>query len=65
MMSNSMSIKLAHWIPPQGGEALYKVVTIKNSTMYHPGQALFKSEVDGLCRNNKWDVTVVQWEDKR
>lgn len=37
----------------------YTVITVKNSVAYHPGEVLYKAEVDALSRNNAWDVTVV------
>jgi hypothetical protein len=40
-------------------ERIYKVVKIKNTVLYHPGQELDKNTVDSLCENNGWDVTIV------
>lgn len=56
------TIKLAHGIITDMAKqktADYKVITVKNSTAYHPGQILCKNEVDDLCHNNNWDVTIV------
>lgn len=54
------SIKLAHGVKViKDGSIQYKVITVKNSTVYNPGQVLCKSEVDDLCNNSNWDVTIV------
>lgn len=54
------SIKIAHGrihaAPPHEG---YKVVTVKNSTAYNPGQILDKEIVNDLCARTTWDVTIV------
>lgn len=49
-----------HLIGAQGPH--YRVLVIKNSTAYHPGQLLSKTEVDELCTFNSWDVTVVPYQ---
>lgn len=36
----------------------YRVITIKNSTEYDPGQTLSRSEVDALCKST-WEVVIV------
>lgn len=53
------TIKLAYGVETQRGLA-YKVVVVKNSTLYSPGTILDKSEVDTLCAATSWDVTVVR-----
>ena len=61
--SSTKSLKLAvvSKLDPnsQGKLKVYRVVTIKNSVVYHPGQELCKAEVEGLCDNAAWDITVV------
>lgn len=56
------TIKLAHGVKPSlvTEKPWYKVISVKNSTAYHPGQILREPEVDDLCRNNAWDVTIVK-----
>lgn len=53
------TIKLAHPLPAPAKPTDYRVITVKNSTVYRPGEVLCKNEVDDLCRNNNWDVTIV------
>lgn len=56
------SLKLAYGVPrtlTKGAVMDYKVVLVKNSTAYHPGQILVKAEVDDLCNNPRWDVTIM------
>ena len=38
---------------------VYKVLVVKNSTEYYPGQEMSKSTVDALCADRQWDVTIV------
>ena len=38
----------------------FKVVVVKNSTAYVPGQMLDRKDVDALCSQIGWDVTLVQ-----
>jgi len=49
------TIKVAHF--PQFRE--YVVQQITDSTDYNPGQSLTKNEVDALCNNGAWKVTIV------
>lgn len=51
------SIKLA--VVNTAGKKVYRVITVKNSVVYAPGEELLKDEVEGLCINASWDVTVV------
>jgi len=37
----------------------YDVAQVTDSTEYHPGQTLKPTEVDALCRNAAWKVTIV------
>ena len=38
----------------------FRVVFVKNSTEYMPGQTLTRGEVDALCNKSTWDVTLVR-----
>lgn len=55
------TIKLAHGVPRKDVADVqdYKVLVVKNSTRYHPGEILAKPEVEELCGNATWDVTIV------
>jgi hypothetical protein len=55
------TIKLAHGVEPTliTEKKSYKVLVVKNSTDYSPGQVLTHEEVDDLCRISTWDVTIV------
>lgn len=53
------SIKLGYPVDLGLADAGYTVITVKNSTEYDPGTTLIRSEVDRLCTNTKWDVTIV------
>ena len=56
------TIKLAHGVVTdfdRPSTKSYKVVSVKNSTDYNPGDILDKKAVDTLCFSNKWDVTIV------
>ena len=57
----SLKLAVVSKLDPNSQEKLkvYRVVTIKNSVVYHPGQELCKAEVEGLCDNAAWDITVV------
>jgi hypothetical protein len=57
MSSNQKTMKIV--FKPEGDVALYEVIVVKNSTSYSPGEVLAKAEVDDLCRNGAWDVTIV------
>jgi len=37
----------------------YKVILVKNSIEYVPGDLLTEKEVDYLCGDYRWDVTIV------
>jgi hypothetical protein len=37
----------------------YRVLVVKNSTAYTPGQEISRHEVDRLCVDRQWDVTIV------
>lgn len=51
------SIKMARGVVDK--KPVYRVLVVKNSTRYNPGEELNKSEVDHLCENSSWDVTIV------
>ena len=56
------TMKLAHGVVrdlDRPSEVDYKVIVVKNSTAFHPGQILTKAEVDDLIEYGKWDITVV------
>jgi hypothetical protein len=55
------TLKLGYAKPPTviRGSADYKVLVVKNSTTYNPGDMLQKAEVDNLCHSTSWDVTIV------
>lgn len=38
---------------------LFTVISTRNSVQYLPGQVLDRAEVERLCCNNGWEVTVV------
>lgn len=60
-MSARQKLKIAYGIDRKDTEAVkdYRVISVTNSTAYHPGQIIDKSEVDELCKMASWDVTVV------
>jgi hypothetical protein len=37
----------------------YKVITVRNSTDYNPGEILSKAEVDDLCDHTNWEVVIL------
>jgi hypothetical protein len=39
---------------------LFKVISAKKSTEYLPGTVLTRKEVDALCHDRNWEVTLVQ-----
>lgn len=55
------TIKLAHGVPRRDGgdQPLYKVLVVKNTTWYHPGEILDRDKVETLCNSSDWDVTIV------
>jgi hypothetical protein len=61
MSSNQKTMKVVR--KPPGAldkrDVEYEVIVMKNSVAYHPGQRLCEAEVDDLCRNGAWDVTIV------
>lgn len=61
------TIKLAHGVDRGDRDDIkdYKVLVVKNSTEYHPGQILQKIEVSDLCAATHWDVTIVSYEEGR
>lgn len=65
-MSKQATIKVAHFLyfgpgstDVRNGEPRYKVIVVKNSTAYSPGQVLSRGEVDDLCDMSVYDVTIV------
>jgi len=48
-------IKVAH----DRANDKYKILTVKNSIAFNPGDALTRAEVNGLCSDFNWDVIVV------
>lgn len=57
------SMKLAHGLPLPANRDAYKVLIVKNSTVYKPGEILCKAEVDDLCQNGRWDITVIPYKE--
>jgi hypothetical protein len=57
------TIKLARGV--KNDVPYYKVLTVKNSTIYNPGDELCKREVDDLCGNARWDVTIVSLNESK
>jgi hypothetical protein len=59
------TLKLAYGVEPRAprpdNSKDYKVVVVKNSVQFHPGQILSKDETDRLCQSPVWDVTVVRY----
>lgn len=55
------SLKLAYGVQRGDTDKVrdYKVLIIKNSTEYHPGQILSLNEVTELCVSKAWDVAMV------
>lgn len=51
------TLKLSADISDTRGE--YKVLQLKNSTKFVPGQFIAKADVDAMCEAEDWDVTVV------
>jgi hypothetical protein len=37
----------------------YRVITVKNSTAFNPGQVLCREEVNVLCNKSEWEVIIV------
>lgn len=52
-------IKLAcnHVLP--NGERGYKVINLRNSVEYEPGDLLIRAEVERLCEDKRWDVMII------
>lgn len=57
------SMKLAHGLPLPAKVTDYKVLIVKNSVTYKPGEILCKAEVEDLCRNSAWDITVIAYKE--
>lgn len=51
------TIKLSSDISDTDGS--YRVLQVKNTTKYVPGQFIVKADVTTLCESDDWDVTVV------
>ena len=60
------SIKLGYGSPRGDKSEIkdYQVLVVKNSTVYSPGEVLERTEVDDLCLNKNWDVTIVTLKDQ-
>ena len=55
-------IKVAHGYNSSMGRAdSYKVLVVRNSTTYHPGEILSAAIVYDLCKDSTWDVTIVPY----
>lgn len=52
------TLKLSTDISDKDGA--YKVLQLKNSTKYVPGQFIPKADVDAMCEAEDWDVTIVK-----
>ncbi len=56
------SIKLVHFkthpMTSEGAKDAYRVILVKNSIDYAPGEVLEKDEVNDLCVSD-WEVTIV------
>lgn len=50
----TMKLALVKSSPPK-----YRVLLVKNSTVHSPGDVLTESEVNAVCVNGAWDVTIV------
>lgn len=59
MATRIQTIKLGH--SRVGIQQAWHVLVVKNSTSFTPGDKLCKSEVDELCHNVRWDVTIVKY----
>jgi hypothetical protein len=59
-VNNIRQIKVAH----DRATDKYKVLTVKNSVAFNPGDVLCRAEVDDLCIDRRWDVTVVSLDPK-
>ena len=53
----TQSLKLVH--SRENEKNKYRVIVAKNNVAYSPGDVLCKDEVDSLCRNARWDITIV------
>jgi len=57
------TIKVALTVIPASGSYReireYRVLVVKNSTEFSPGQVLERRVVDALCADKRWDVTIV------
>lgn len=62
MTRKQSTIKLEYrtWVSSHGGplDESWKVIQVTDSTHYHPGQLLRKDEVEMLCANGGWKVTI-------
>ncbi len=58
-MSNRQ-IKVAHDMATDK----YKVLTVKNSVAFSPGEILCRDEVSDLCEHASWEVIVVSLNPK-
>lgn len=56
------TLKLAHGLPAPAKPTDYRVIVVKNSTAYVPGETLCREEVNELCTSGRWDVTIVAFE---
>lgn len=56
------SMKLARGLI--GGRDAFKVLAVKNSTVYKPGAILSKNEVDDLIEYGQWTIDIVEYTDK-
>ncbi len=55
------TIKVAHGVMRADTDKVfdYKVLVVKNSTDFSPGQILPEAEVEFLCDSRFWEVTIV------
>jgi hypothetical protein len=53
-------IKVAH----DRATGKYKVLTVKNSVAFSPGEILCRDEVNDLCDHANWEVIVVSLNPK-
>jgi hypothetical protein len=57
---SSRQIKVAH----DRAAGNYKVLTVKNSVAFNPGDILCRDEVNDLCSHASWEVIIVSLNPK-
>lgn len=58
MKTKSITLKHTDVPAAAGSEKRYRVVSCKNSTDHQPGQYLTPKQVDAMCVDRNWEVTI-------